>query len=204
MFSSDLLRIRINRGKVTPLFCTSDFGNGTDYELANKMIVFFANAQKNKQHKGDLLQKVNRLESEHDYKLVRGLLGLLERRSIFSPLGSSSTIVTPSAMRKKLFEESSKMGLALSDSRRQHVIQKVANQTHLSPEDVEDVMWGDKDENLLLTQFDAIGPKDLILVVQSFASSNTSFQMHQVGILREGWIILETSFTRCQKIRLDV
>ncbi|QMU54734.1 MAG: DUF790 family protein [Nitrosopumilus sp.] len=163
MLSSDLLRIRISRGKVMPLFCTSDFGNGTDYELVNKMIVFFTNAQKNKQHKGDLLQKINLLESEYDYKLVRGLLALLERRSIFTRSGSSSTIVAPWSIRQKLFEESSKQGLALSDLQRQSIMQKISNQLHISPDTVETVMWGDKDENLLLTQFDTISPKDLIL-----------------------------------------
>ena len=163
MLSSDLLRIRISRGKVMPLFCTSDFGNGTDYELVNKMIALFTNAQKNKQHKGDLLQKINLLESEHDYKLVRGLLALLERRSVFTQSGLSSTIATPSSIRQKLFEESSKQGLALSDSQRRSIIQKISNQIHISPDAVETVMWGDKDENLLLTQFDTISPKDLIL-----------------------------------------
>ena len=46
MLSSELLRTKISRGKITPLFCTANFGNGTDYELANKLIVFFTNAQK--------------------------------------------------------------------------------------------------------------------------------------------------------------
>ena len=163
MLSSDLLRVKMSRGKVMPLFCTSDFGNGTDYELANKMIVFFTNAQKNRQRKGDLLQKIGLLESDHDYKLVRGLLALLERRSVFSQMGSSSTIATPSHVRQQLFEESSKRGFALSDSQRQSVVQEIANRMHVSRDDVEIVMWADKDENLTLTQFDVIGPKDLIL-----------------------------------------
>ena len=163
MLSSDLLRIKIGRGNVMPLFCTSDFGNGTDYELANKLVVFFTNAQKNKQCKGDLLKKIHLLESEYDYKLVRGLLALLERRSVFGQLESSSTIATPMSMRKKLFEESSKQGFALSDSQRKSIIQKIANQLHVLSDNVETVMWGDKDENLLLTQFDTINPKDLIL-----------------------------------------
>ena len=46
MLSYELLRTNINRGKITPLFCTANFGNGTDYELANKLIIFFKNAQK--------------------------------------------------------------------------------------------------------------------------------------------------------------
>ncbi|QLH05847.1 DUF790 family protein [Nitrosopumilus ureiphilus] len=162
MLSSELLRTRISRGKIMPLFCTADFGNGTDYELANKLIVLFTNAHKDRQCKGDLLQKIGLLESEYDYKLVRGFFALLERRSVFGRLNSSS-IATPMFIRQKLFEESSKQGLALSDSQRQDIIQQIANQMHISPDDVETIMWSDKDENLVLTQFDIISPKDLIL-----------------------------------------
>lgn len=163
MFSSELLRTKISRGKITPLFCTANFGNGIDYELATKLIVFFTNAQKNRQCKGNLLQKIRLLESEYDYKLVRGLFTLLERRSIFGRLNPSSSIATPIRIRRKLFEESSKQGLALSDLQRQGIIQQIANQMHVSSDDVKTIMWSDKDENLVLTQFDIITPKDLIL-----------------------------------------
>ena len=163
MLSSELLRTKINRGKIVPLFCTTNFGNGTDYELANKLVVFFTNAQKNKQRKGDLLHKIALLESEYDYKLVRGFLALLERRSVFGRLNYSSSIATPMLIRQKLFEESSKQGLALSDLQRQTIIQQIANQMHISSNDVETLMWSDKDENLKLTQFDIINSKDLIL-----------------------------------------
>lgn len=162
MLSSELLRTRISRGKIMPLFCAADFGNGTDYELANKLIVLFTNAQKDRQCKGDLLKKIGLLEAEHDYKLVRGFFALLERRSVFGRSNSSS-VATPVLVRQKLFEESSKQGLALSDSQRQNIVQQIADQMHVSPHEVETIMWSDKDENLLLTQFDIIGPKDLIL-----------------------------------------
>ncbi len=163
MLSSELLRTRINRGKITPLFCTTNFGNDTDYELANKLVVFFTNAQKDRQCKGDLLQKIGLLESKYDYKLVRGFFALLERRSIFGQLNTSSSNATPMLIRQKLFEESSKQGLALSDSQRRDIIQQIASQMHVSSENIETIMWSDKDENLILTQFDVINPKDLIL-----------------------------------------
>ncbi len=163
MLSSELLRTKISRGKITPLFCSTDFGNGTDYELANKLIVLFTNAQKNKQYKGDLLQKIKLLESEYDYKLVRGFFALLERRSVFGQLNSSSSIATPMFIRQKLFEKSSKQGLALSIPQRKDIIQQIATQMHISSDDVENIMWSDKDENLVLTQFDIINTKDLIL-----------------------------------------
>ena len=163
MLSSELLRTNISRGNITPMFCTTNSDNSTDYQLANKLVVFFTNTQKDRQSKGDLLQKTMALESEYDYKLVRGFFALLERRSIFRPLNTSSSNATPTLIRQKLFEESSKQGWALSDSQRQDIIQKVANQMHISSEDIETIMWSDKDENLVLTQFDVINPKDLIL-----------------------------------------
>ena len=162
MLSSELLRTRINQGRIMPSFCTADFGNGTDYELAHKLIVFFVNTQKDKQRKGDLQQKIMLLESEYDYKLVRGFVALLERRSVFGQLKSSSSIATPIFIRQKLFEESAKQGLALSDPQRQDIVQQVANQLHISSETVEDIMWSDRDDNLILTQFDTINAKDLI------------------------------------------
>jgi len=163
MLSSDLLRTKISRGKITPLFCSFNFGNGTDYELANKLILFFTNGQKNKLCKGDLLQKINLLETEYDYKLVRGLFTLLERRCVFGRSNSSSTIVTPMFIRQKLFEESSKQGLALTDSQRKNIILKIAKQLHISSDDIESLMWSDKDENLVLERFDVIHSKDLIM-----------------------------------------
>ena len=162
MLPSELLRTRINGGKITPSFCTTDFGNGTAYELANRLIVFFTSAQKSRQSKGDLLQKTRLLESEYDYKLVRGLFTLLERRCVFGQLTPSSTVATSVTIRQKLFEESSRQGLALSDSHRQEIIRHVAAQVHVLPDDIESLMWSDKDENLVLQKFDITSPKDLI------------------------------------------
>ena len=72
MLPSELLRTRINRGRITPLFCTATSGSGTDYDLASRLVALFTDTQKDRQRKGDLLQKIGSLESEHDYKLVSG------------------------------------------------------------------------------------------------------------------------------------
>ena len=166
MLPSELLRTRISRGRIKPLFCTAASGSGTDYDLAGRLVVFFTNAQKDRQRKGNLLQKIGSLESEHDYKLVRGLSALLERRCIFEQLNtssSSSSVATPMLIRRKLFEESARRGLALSGLQRQDIIRQTAARMHIPPDDAEAIMWSDKDENLILTRFDAIGIKDLIL-----------------------------------------
>ena len=162
MLSSDLLRTKISRGKIEPLFCSLDFGNGSDYELANKLVTFFENTHKNSHLKGELLKKTALLESEYDYKLVRGLFALLERRSVFES-SVQSLQVNPVSIRQELFIESSARGLALSDSQRQEIIQLVAEKNSLSAKDVNIIMWADKEENLLLEKFDSISPKNLLL-----------------------------------------
>lgn len=167
MLQSELLRTRINRGVITPLFCATTSGSGTDYDLACKIVMFFTNAQKDRKRKGDLMQKIGSLESKHDYKLVRGLSVLLERRCIFGRLNTSSSssfaAATPMLIRRNLFEESARRGLALSSSQRQDIIQQTAARMHVSSDDVEAIMWSDKDENLIMTRFDVISAKDLIL-----------------------------------------
>ena len=163
MLSSDLLRTKISRGRITPVFCSTSFGNGTDYELANKIITSFVDAQKNSQTKGQLAENITALELQYDYKLVRGLSALLERRSIFQRARLPNSTATPQTIRQRLFEESSKQGLALSLLQRQNIIKQIAQQMHLQPEEIETAMWSDKEENLILVQFDIINPKDLIL-----------------------------------------
>ncbi len=165
MLPSELLRTSINQGKITPLFCSTDFGNGTDYELANKIVAYFTDARKDMQSKGDLLKKISGLESEYDYKMVRGFCTLLERRSVFGRPNTTTSlsIASPVHIRQRLFEESSRQGLALSDSQRHSIIKQIADEMHISSEDVQTIMWSDKDENLVLARFDHISTKDLIL-----------------------------------------
>ncbi len=163
MLSSDLLRTRISRGRIAPIFCSTNFGKGTDYELANKIITSFVDAKKNNQTKGQMIENMTAIELQYDHKLVRGLFALLERRSTFQRVQLSGSTSTPQTIRQILFEESSKRGLALSVSQRQDIIKQVAQQMHLHPEEIETAMWSDKEENLVLVQFDTISPKDLIL-----------------------------------------
>ncbi|MGI9566280.1 MAG: DUF790 family protein [Nitrosopumilus sp.] len=187
MLSSDLLRTKISRGKIEPLFCSLDFGNGTAYELANKLVTFFENTHKNGQSKGELLKKINPLESEFDYKLVRGLFVLLERRSSFEP-ASFSKKINPFLIRQSLFQESSVRGLALSDLQRQEIIQTVATRANLSATDIEKIMWVDREENLILRKFDFINPKNLLLWYNLSLAQTLLFRCTTLEFFVEGGV----------------
>ncbi|AIC16468.1 DUF790 family protein [Nitrososphaera viennensis] len=183
MLAAPLLRARTTRnGSIIPLFCTRD----EEIELAGRLIQEFEASWKNRESKAELDGRISDIESEHnrDFKLVRGLCALLERRCTFgsaitssSPSSSSSSFVKnsigadavtsitlgdPATVRKALFEESSRRGFALTDLERKEIIDLVASRLHLSADAIASIMWSDLDDNLVLEKFDTIDAKSLV------------------------------------------
>ena len=159
MLPLDLLRTKISRGTIEPLFTKPENKNDKDYKLAATLIECFRETHKTKQPKKRLITKTNLLESQYDYKLVRGLVALLERRSIFE---NQFTNINPVKIRQKLFEESAKNGLALTEKHREIMLQKIAQQSHVSVQEIETAMWSDQEENLTLVKFEEIIPEQLL------------------------------------------
>lgn len=169
MLPSELLRYRTSRGTIAPIFCPTD-SQSEEYAVASQIISEFTDAQKKKSRKGELYSRVSALETEYDYKLVRGLCALLDRRSTFvtrsAESGAASTAaatVDPAAVRQTLFVESARNGLALSDLARLNIIREAARLHSMSEADISNIMWADLDANLLVAKFDTIGAKDLLL-----------------------------------------
>ena len=174
MLTLQLLRVRTRNGAIFPLFCTKE----EDIELAKKIIQEFEQTWKNKEKKAVLEDRISAIEESDagsDYKLVRGLYALLERRCTFKSRDSNSdndgetsstntiTIVDPPRIRKAVFEESSKRGFALTELERMEIADSVASRLHLSSHDVVlKTMWSDLDDNLILDYFDAIDPEALV------------------------------------------
>jgi predicted nuclease of restriction endonuclease-like RecB superfamily len=123
----------------------------------------------------DRISAIEESDAGSDYKLVRGLYALLERKCTFKSRDSNSdndgetsststnTIVDPPRIRKAVFEESSKRGFALTELERMEIADSVASRLHLSSHDVVlKTMWSDLDDNLILDYFDAIDPEALV------------------------------------------
>lgn len=161
MLPGELLRYRTNRGKIIPAFCTIE-PRAEEYAIASLIISEFTEAQTKKNRKKEIYSRVSALEAEYDYKLVRGLCTLLERRSSFVVKPGASK-ADSAAVRRTLFVESARNGLALSDDARLKIIRDTAKIHSISDADVSNIMWADLDENLLLAKFDSIGVGDLLL-----------------------------------------
>src|SRR5918998_1392043 len=174
MLTLQLLRVRTRNGAIFPLFCTKE----EDIELAKKIIHEFEQAWKNKEKKAaleDIISTIEESDAGSDYKLVRGLYALLERRCTFKSsdsnsngdIGTNNTVINPSIdpprIRKEVFEESSKRGFALTELERREIADTVASKLHLPSHDVVlKMMWSDLDDNLIIEHFDTIGPEALV------------------------------------------
>jgi predicted nuclease of restriction endonuclease-like RecB superfamily len=172
MLTLQLLRVRTRNGAIFPMFCTKE----EDIELAKRIIQEFKQASKNKEKKAMLEDRISAIEESdagNDYKLVRGLYALLERRCTFKSRDvindnegetrSTIPIIDPPRIRKAIFEESSKRGFALTELERREIAYSVASKLHLSSSDVMlKAMWSDLDDNLILDYFDAIDPEALV------------------------------------------
>ncbi|MGB7953372.1 MAG: DUF790 family protein, partial [Candidatus Nitrosopolaris sp.] len=190
MIPLQLLRVKIsNKGKnIVPIFCTSD----EDVSLAAHIIREFEESWKKRDRKGLLTNRIGLIESEHgDYKLVRGISTLLERRCTFvntseqsrkNGIDSVDHIIEPDVIRRSLFEESSKSHFALTILRREEIIQSVARQLGVDSENVLNQMWGDLDENLVVENFNRITPAILVAwynlaLIQTLLFSCTTLQV---------------------------
>src|ERR687897_824044 len=176
MLPLPLLRVNImNKGKnITPLFCLPAQDSFYELKLAESMIKEFEESCRKKEKKRNLGERISLLESGYeDYRLVRGLYALLERRSTFgsgeSPpsqtnIGDNEDILDIDSfhIRKYLFEESSRQGYALTEHKRKEIIGFVASKINMSYDMVVREMWADMDENLVLEDFASIEPQKLI------------------------------------------
>src|ERR671916_2956027 len=172
MLTLQLLRVRTRNGAIFPLFCTKE----GDIELAKKIIHEFEQTWKTKEKKAALEDRISTIEESDagsDYKLVRGLYALLEKRCTFKSsysngdIGTNNTVINPTIdpprIRKAVFEESSIRGFALTELERQEIADSVASKFHLPSHDfVLKMMWTDLDDNLILEHFDTIGPEALV------------------------------------------
>ena len=138
------------------------------------MIKQFEESFRKRETKRLLGERIALLESSFDdYKLVRGLYTLLERRCIFSSwnhaestanIGRNYSVynLDPFNIRKNLFEESSAQGYALNDHERKEIINSVASKIRISHEAIVREMWADLEENMVLEGFKPIEPEKLI------------------------------------------
>jgi predicted nuclease of restriction endonuclease-like RecB superfamily len=167
MLPSQLLRIRTRKGEIVPLFCGSE-DKARHLELAKIIINEFQELAANKEKKKILNERISFLESHFDdYRLVRGLSTLLERRCQFNTTISQrdencGISVNPIDIRRLLWEESARRGFALSESLRDEILCDVASKMNISSNSIMQSLWSDLDENTVLELFSPLSSEELL------------------------------------------
>ena len=167
MLPSQLLRVKTRKGEIIPLFSCGENRSG-HLELARIMINEFEESAANKEMKKTLNERISLLERNFDdYRLVRGLATLLERRCKFITTigqreGNCESIAYPADIRRLLWEESSRRGFGLTQSRRDEILSAISSRTMNSPASIMQSMWSDLNENLILELFDSVSSEELL------------------------------------------
>ena len=167
MLQSQLLRVKTSKGEIIPLFCSGE-NKSRHLELAKVIIDEFKESAASREKKKILNERISFLERNFDdYRLVRGLSTLLERRCQFKTTMSQRAencekLPSPVDIRRLLWEESSRRGFALTESRRQEILSAISLKTKVSPTFIVQSIWSDLDENMILELFDSVSAEELL------------------------------------------
>jgi predicted nuclease of restriction endonuclease-like RecB superfamily len=178
MLSSELLRYKIDykNNIIYPLLCNID-DDTVEYEISNKIIEIFNECYLKKYNKDNLNKMIKLLESSYkDYKLVRGLVHLMEKKCTFKSLSNQhdtenyngnrskndNIILNSIETRRIVFQESAKNNIAVTKEKRVMVMRKVSDKLNMDVETVEQSMWSDLEENTVISDFYPIDPKSLL------------------------------------------
>ena len=154
MLPSDLLITRTSKGKIVPRFAPLD---KVHIEVAEEIINIFEEFQERKQ--GDLSEILDELEEgEFDYRFIRGLNALLERRCTFE----IKSPIDPVSAREAVFKEANKLETVTTRGRREEVMNRVALSLKISVGDLERSLWADHESELILKEFNTMKPVDLL------------------------------------------
>ena len=150
MLTSDLLVTKSYKGKIEPVYAKLD---KTNLEISGSLIDLFQD-HIGKTY-GELYEEIDDIE-EIDYRLIRGLTQLLERKCV---IGMNS-VIEPATARKMVFEECK--GAVFDIKERKVVIGRVARKLSVEPDALEQALWADMEENLIIKEFQATTPEDLL------------------------------------------
>jgi hypothetical protein len=153
MLPSNLLRAKISGGKIRPAYVNID---PETVALAERIISAFRDGRGKK--KGELLERLKEVENEgNDFKLVRGMSALLERRCVFEVDSSTN----PMAARMAVFEEASKAKASSVDETKA-VLRSVSTKLGISPEVLEKALFCDLEDELITRDFEPLSAELLI------------------------------------------
>lgn len=174
MLTSELLVTRIRKGKIEPVYASLD---PESLEVAESVIAAFQ-GHVGKTY-GELNEELESLE-EINYRLIRGLSQILERRCIID----RDSVIDPIIARNAVFEECG--GFVADETERKETLKRIAEKLSIKPDELERALWADHEENLIVKEFQAITPEDLLKQYNLSLAQTLLFKSTGMEIQMEG------------------
>ena len=156
MLPSELLAVWKRKGVIWPRYTKLSNDN---LEVASGLIEVYKN------HVGQKKSAVKEFTDEieekgYDYRFVRGLSFLLDRRSRFRC--SDKIKINPIDLRRKAYHTAGKLGLPTRPDQRRRIVEAVASELKVTVETVEEFLYADLDTELILEEFEPLSPVELL------------------------------------------
>jgi hypothetical protein len=154
MLPSELLAVWKRKGMIWPRYAKLSDDN---LEVANGLIEVY------KSHVGEKKSIIKEFTDEieekgYDYRFVRGLSLLLDRRSRFK----CNDKVNAVDLRRKIYHATGKLGFPTTPEQRRRIIEAVASELKITPETVEEFFYADLDTELILEGFEPLSGVELL------------------------------------------
>ena len=154
MLPNALLSVWKRKGEIQPRYAKPSSSND---ETANILIEYY------KTHIGEKKKAIKSLVTEledkgYEYRFVRAMSLLLDRKSTFV----CQCKIDPVDLRRKIFQATEQFGLPTTSENRQRIIESVASKMALTVENVEEYIYSDLDDELVLEKFLAPSTSELL------------------------------------------
>ncbi len=180
MLPSDLLVVRVYGSNIFPRFARL---NRDNIELASEIIEVFKSHIGKKRE--EILEILEEFEQGINYKFIRGLRILLERRSVFE----TRSRLNPVEVRRLVFEEASKVGgVVVGEQKKREILEAVASRFSASVEEVEEALWADQEGEQVLTSFEDVKPDELLRMYNLSLTQTLLFNAVSMNLYVEGAI----------------
>jgi predicted nuclease of restriction endonuclease-like RecB superfamily len=154
MLPSTLLRTQKRKNTIKPILAQLTKEN---LEVANLLIqTYKENLGRKKRELDEAIENLNELE--YDYRFVRGLTTLLDRRCKLSP----KTPIESSKIRRLIFTLTQRDGLPTTNQARKTILTKAAKDLHLPSENIEDYLYADLQDQQIIESLEEISSENLL------------------------------------------
>jgi predicted nuclease of restriction endonuclease-like RecB superfamily len=189
MLPSELLAVWKRKGVIWPRYARLSDDN---LKVASGLISIY------KSHIGQKKCVVKQFTDEieqkgYDYRFIRGLSFLLDRRSRFICNDKVDAI----DLRRKIFHATGKLGLPTTPEKRTRVIETFASELRVPVETVEEFLYADLETELTLREFEPLSPLELLQEYNFSLTQTLLFESTEVTFTSSGnWQKIFYSFKK--------